>query len=1438
MSAGAPTVHEGEGIDEYQTDHLGFRALAQGAEGAKKLQVVKPWPTDSLPPASATLLSVSSKAGLLAAAGPDKLIVASTKKVRNAFSEKAGEWDVIADFTPDVTIPLGNPPLRHVVFAADGEFLVVSAEGQGGLAVFDVAKLMQGHKAPDRQIKTDDVAVRMLQVNPASAMDHFMALVLDTGKLWTVDITTGDTKPLRDSGVTCVAWSNKGKAVAVGLQNGAMEIYKSSGELLATIPRPPKLDDNYEVTGVTWLGNTEFLLVHGPKNGASTEDTDNKYHLVSCDKAYTNFEFHPDMWDPLLASPGAPTRALPARFSATRLQNWQPDLDEMLIITTSHTDTIGVLTSSKQPLSAEQKDAAYKKWVLTPAEDTRQAAVPRLVFGEDGDSVLVGEALDLSATEKILRPVPTLEEIDEAPWPLPAYFILTHQGILMAWWVVWNKSIESGTCYPGMIHGSDQQKTEQQPATAPSPAPPKNTQPTPAFGQPSTPSTLPSTGTGLFAKPAATFGGSSNPTFGAPSFGSTSPFPSKPGQPFGSMATPKPAAPAFGSPSVIGGAQASGFGGSGFGATGGPANKASPWGTPSQTKPTTQTQASPFGAAGGGSSGFGKIGQSSETSSFSSFGSTSGTQSGFASFGQQQQKPTFPGLKTEPSGSTITIGSSIESSLPSWANTPSQQGGSIFGQNKSSFNTASFESKSSDMSGSDDRKRDEATPTPQAPPQGPQGLFGLAGGFKLGTTFGTDGIAKDDPAKPAAPSTGSFFGSDFASGLGGSGLKPPATPAKEVGKGFTQNISTTPASPPRQQKSLFQSESATPKAPPPAAAPRKVEDAPLPPDFITTKAPKPADDDLPPLAGSPGVKVEAPSSSVEGSPIDNEDGDEGSEFSVEEEEEDEESGEEVEEVQEPSPSELSRRPPPKVGGWNFQDSVNQSPHVFPPAPTPPAVRTGNVGRSTSPTKSLFGQVPKPAQSTPLFGQQTQKASFPLGLVNVADQSSNPGKPYFPPPTNRARESLRSPSPVRSASTSALRTRQPFAPPGSSLSASVQQAKPPTPQPQVSDLEDEEDERMREQLARKIEPSRTLDAFVSYHEVALQAPNKIGIAAQIEILYKDINGMLDVLGWNARSLKSYIEYHKQPQPGHKIDRQALEDIQDQGQDRSWAEQWTIGEIEGLTSLEAELERELDAGRVQDVLGKLSQLGRLLHEKAKLMTRLNDIRRQIINRKDPDKVESSRKAPLPKEMADKQKDLRSEYARLLTQLSQAEEAVFLLRSRIASHNAHNGKTAAVPTVDAVKKTIVKMTALAEKRNSEITLIEAQMRKLGLNEPSRPSSPSTRILGTPRRSRGTSLRNSIAESPFTTPPTNRNKMSLTELNRRALTPDVDSTPTANKGYGLFYTPDGSPSATTKLSHLSDRVDENIDNLCAAARRRRQVAADLKKALIARGVKTTKIN
>jgi nucleoporin NUP159 len=67
--------------------------------------------------------------------------------------------------------------------------------------------------------------------------------------------------------------------------------------------------------------------------------------------------------------------------------------------------------------------------------------------------------------------------------------------------------------------------------------------------------------------------------------------------------------------------------------------------------------------------------------------------------------------------------------------------------------------------------------------------------------------------------------------------------------------------------------------------------------------------------------------------------------------------------------------------------------------------------------------------------------------------------------------------------------------------------------------------------------------------------------------------------------------------------------------------------------------------------------------------------------------------------------------------------------------------------------------------------------------------------------------------------------------MTPEQSETP--SKGYGLFYTPQGSLSGGRNLSSLADMVDDDLERLRETARRRKNIADRLKSVLADRGVK-----
>ena len=200
---------------------------------------------DALPPPTASLLSVASKRGLLAAGGPDSVVGASTKSIRDAFTTKKDKSD-IRSFTPQLTIPVGMR-ISQVAFSANENHLVISAEVGGGLAVYEVESLMQGNTQCAFQLATNGASLRALVPNPTLERSELFALVTADGNLLIANLNTrqlliGPNGQIMKDAVSCVSWSTKGKQLVVGLADGTAYQLTPEGQGKGEIPRPGSLE--------------------------------------------------------------------------------------------------------------------------------------------------------------------------------------------------------------------------------------------------------------------------------------------------------------------------------------------------------------------------------------------------------------------------------------------------------------------------------------------------------------------------------------------------------------------------------------------------------------------------------------------------------------------------------------------------------------------------------------------------------------------------------------------------------------------------------------------------------------------------------------------------------------------------------------------------------------------------------------------------------------------------------------------------------------------------------------------------------------------------------------------------------------------------------------------------------------------------------------------
>jgi nucleoporin NUP159 len=202
-------------------------------------------------------MSVASHKGLVAAAGPDAVIVATTESVRKAFEGPNDGDGNFKPFQPQLTLPM---PMRlsQVAFSADESYLVLAAEVGGGLAVYDVQALLQGSTQSAFELSTNGQAVRSLVPNPTAEKGELFAVITADGNLMMANLkertfATGSTGQVLKDGVSCLSWSTKGKQLVAGLGNGTAYQMTPEGVGKLDIPKPPGVDDNHHGMCSTFL---------------------------------------------------------------------------------------------------------------------------------------------------------------------------------------------------------------------------------------------------------------------------------------------------------------------------------------------------------------------------------------------------------------------------------------------------------------------------------------------------------------------------------------------------------------------------------------------------------------------------------------------------------------------------------------------------------------------------------------------------------------------------------------------------------------------------------------------------------------------------------------------------------------------------------------------------------------------------------------------------------------------------------------------------------------------------------------------------------------------------------------------------------------------------------------------------------------------------------
>ena len=340
-----------------------------------------------------------------------------------------------------------------------------------------------------------------------------------------------------------------------------------------------------------------------------------------------------------------------------------------------------------------------------------------------------------------------------------------------------------------------------------------------------------------------------------------------------------------------------------------------------------------------------------------------------------------------------------------------------------------------------------------------------------------------------------------------------------------------------------------------------------------------------------------------------------------------------------------------------------------------------------------------------------------------------GEVHFPP---KQADNERSPSPERRIPTGPLRSRDMLPPPGSSIAAgqkivlprSMKQTNPAVSLEQRQQeedqriarkaaqkraqeqqpLEDVEDDIVKKLLESSIEGTTELEDFIAHQDYTATV-TKAGIPGQIEKIYRDINSMIDTLGLNCRNIQRFTKGHEE---GVKDERK-LEDL-----DKPTS--WTLAEIRNLDKLENGLSRTLENAQLRDVQRRMHAMQYLQQDITKLLVQQKELRATAdVHLDSTTNNEQYRDLDLSSEQQFQRQDLQSKIKTFQTNLTEAESALAILRTKLATAGTNfrnGGGSQKVPTMEAVSNTVRKMTSKIEEKSGDIDVLEARMQKLGID------------------------------------------------------------------------------------------------------------------------------
>ncbi|KAI9007158.1 hypothetical protein BC832DRAFT_554385 [Gaertneriomyces semiglobifer] len=363
------------------------------------------------------LLAVSNAIGVVAVGGDSGFALAKVDDLRRVL--RTAEKGALVERCDKVVRVDTRCRTRGVVFDKEGEHVLVYGD-DGKMRVFDVEAVLRKAGGEPKYVVDVGDAVE-IRPNP-EAMPRSVAVLDRQGR---VTLYTAGESPvdLRLKDVTTVAWSPKGKQLAVGLKDGSIVQVTPEGTEKNRIPPPKELGLDGKVDCLVWLENAIFVAIYGPDDSASQDSR--PLYIVEQTKTPQNTKAtsYTRLNDPIW-----PDSDRSSRYFIEPIRHLGGDVKYLLTVSNINAVDFGFIGCSKE-------SNTWANWTL---DEGKGISMP--LDEKEENSWIVGMAMDFTSQEGLK---PETEDLPEGP-PVPGLWALNCRGWLWAYNVVDRKAVEGG----------------------------------------------------------------------------------------------------------------------------------------------------------------------------------------------------------------------------------------------------------------------------------------------------------------------------------------------------------------------------------------------------------------------------------------------------------------------------------------------------------------------------------------------------------------------------------------------------------------------------------------------------------------------------------------------------------------------------------------------------------------------------------------------------------------------------------------------------------------------------------------------------------------------------------------------------------------------------------------------------------------------------------